>query len=133
MIASITGVEGYISPNWYADPGNQVPTWNYVAVELEGVVHPLDEDALIAQLDALAASHEPRVIPDSPWNRDKMDDARFRAMLRAIAGFELRIDAVRGTTKLSQNKPAADRDQVIDRLQASGNGSLATAMGLARR
>jgi len=128
MIASVTGAEGYVTPNWYADGASQVPTWNYVAAELEGVVHAIDEDGLVAQLDALAAAHEPRISPDNPWTRDKMDEARFRAMLRAIAGFELRIDAMRGTTKLSQNKPVADRERVIAGLAATGYDELARAM-----
>jgi len=128
MIASVAGAEGYVSPNWYADGANQVPTWNYVAVELQGTVHALDEDGLVAQLDALAAAHEPRVLPDNPWTRDKMDETRFRAMLRAIAGFDLRVDQVRGTTKLSQNKSAGDRARVIAGLEQSGNAALADAM-----
>lgn len=128
MIASVTGAEGYISPNWYANGVNQVPTWNYIAVELEGIAHPLDEDGLVEQLDALATAHEPRVNPDNPWTRDKMEEARFRAMLRAIAGFELQIDAVRGTIKLSQNKSAVDRAGVIQALDRNGNAALVSAM-----
>lgn len=128
MIASVTGVNGYITPSWYVEGASQVPTWNYVAVELDGTAHAIDEDALVAQLDTLAATHEPRVSPGNPWTRDKMDEARFRRMLGAIAGFELRIDAVRGTTKLSQNKTPGDRRRVIEGLEASGNPALAAAM-----
>ena len=133
MIASVTGVDGYITPNWYQDARSQVPTWNYVSIELQGSVIALDEDGLIDQLDRLAARHEPRVIPDNPWTRDKMDESRFRAMLRAIAGFELRIERVCGTTKLSQNKSETDRAQVINGLRASGNAALADVMQARRR
>ncbi|MFA5968594.1 MAG: FMN-binding negative transcriptional regulator [Sphingomonas sp.] len=128
VLASVTGPQGYVTPNWYADPMTQVPTWNYLAVEIEGPVRALGEDELIDQLDTLAAEHEPRVIPDNPWTRAKMDDARFRAILRAIGGFELTIDAARSTSKLSQNKSAEDRARVIAGLLASGNATLATAM-----
>lgn len=128
IVASIAGPQGYITPNWYLDGRQQVPTWNYIAVEIEGVARLLDEDALIDQLDALAFEHEPRVIPDNPWTRDKMDEDRFRAMLRAIAAFELSIGAVRETVKLSQNKSADDRASVIAGLVASGNDALAQAM-----
>ena len=57
-----------------------------------------------------------------------MDDARFRAMLRAIIGFEVTIEAVRGTNKLGQNKSDADRAGTIDGLSASGNIMLADVM-----
>jgi len=128
LLLSCTGAEGYISPNWYARPGDQVPTWNYRAVELEGSVAALDEDALTGQLDALAATFEPQVNPGDPWHRDKMDDAVFRKMLRAIQGFEATVDTVRASFKLSQNKPDADRAGVIAGLRAGGNAALADAM-----
>jgi transcriptional regulator len=128
VLLSIAGTDGYITPNWYADPAKQVPTWNYVAVEIEGTCRALDEDGLIALLDALAAAHEPRVIPENPWTRAKMEDARFRAMLHAIIGFEVTIDAIRGTNKLGQNKSAADQAGAIDGLTRSGNATLADLM-----
>jgi transcriptional regulator len=128
VILSIAGPDGYITPNWYADPAQQVPTWNYVAVEIEGTARVIDEDGLIALLDTLAAIHEPRVIPDNPWTRAKLDDARFRAMLRAIIGFEVTIEAVRGTNKLGQNKAEADRKGATDGLARTGNTALADLM-----
>jgi len=128
VVLSIAGPDGYISPNWYADPEQQVPTWNYVAVEIEGTARLLDEQGLAEQLDALAALHEPRVIPDNPWTRDKLDDGRFQAMLRAIQGFEVAIEAVRGTRKLGQNKSAADRAGAMLGLERSGNAALAGLM-----
>jgi transcriptional regulator len=128
VILSIAGPDGYISPNWYADPVQQVPTWNYVAVEIEGTARLLDEQDLTEQLDALAALHEPRVIPENPWTRAKLDDDRFQAMLRAITGFEVTIEAVRGTRKLGQNKTEADRAGTIEGLARSGNTALADLM-----
>lgn len=128
VVLSIAGPDGYITPNWYADPVQQVPTWNYVAVEIEGVARTIDEDGLVALLDTLAEIHEPRVAPENPWTRAKMDDARFRAMLRAIIGFEVTVEAVRGTNKLGQNKQADDRAGTIEGLTRTGNIVLADLM-----
>jgi transcriptional regulator len=128
VVLSIAGPDGYITPNWYADPVQQVPTWNYVAVEIEGVARVIDEDGLVALLDRLAEIHEPRVAPENPWTRAKMEDARFRAMLRAIIGFEVAIEAVRGTNKLGQNKQEADRAGAIGGLARTGNTALADLM-----
>ncbi len=127
-LLSASPVDGYVSPNWYAAPRDQVPTWNYVAIEIEGPLRSLDDDELIDQLDELAAFHEPRVNPTAPWTRAKMDDARFRAMLKGICGYELRPLAIRGTAKLSQNRSMQDRHGVIAGLRAAGNATLATAM-----
>ena len=125
VLLSIAAPDGYISPNWYAQPGNQVPTWNYVAIEIDGIARALPEALLLEQLDALADAHEPR--PD-PWTRAKTDPAAIAAMIRAIQGFEVEPTALRGTTKLSQNKSVADRTGVIAGLRARGEETLAGAM-----
>lgn len=130
VIVSVAATDGYISPNWYAEPGDQVPTWNYQAVEFDGMARQLSEAETTTQLDALAARHEPRVNPAKPWTRDKMDQVLFGKMLRAITGFAVEVRAVRETMKLSQNKPAEDRDGVIAGLRASGGNALADAMAM---
>ena len=128
LLLSVAGPQGYISPNWYERPGDQVPTWNFVTIEIEARAAMLSDAALTEQLDALADAHEPR---PTPWTRDKMDPAAFDKLLRAIVGFELTVTAARGTTKLSQNKGPADRDGVIAGLTAAGNRALADAMAAA--
>lgn len=132
VVLSVAGEDGYITPNWYGAPTLQVPTWNYVAVEIDGICRTLDENELVAQLDTLAATHEPWVSPGNPWTRAKMDEDRFRKMLGAIIGFEARIDAVRGTCKLSQNKSDEDIAGVIDGLSRTGNAPLADLMRAGR-
>lgn len=127
VIASVSTVDGYISPSWYADPVDQVPTWNFVTVEIEGVARSLDDNAVTEQLDALAARHEPRVSPDKPWTRGKMDDALFHRMLRGIVGFELDVREIRETVKLSQHRPA-DLAGTVTGLRAAGHDALAEAM-----
>jgi len=127
VLLSIAGPDGYITPNWYVEPAGSVPTWNYVSAEITGTARILDEDNLIDQLDILASRHEPRVSPDTPWTRDKMPEDRFRAMLGAITGFEVVIEAIRGTIKLSQNKNDAEAAGVIAGLRATGNPDLAAA------
>lgn len=122
---TVIGPDGYVSPDWYGLDHNQVPTWNYVAVELEGVVEPLDHDGLIAQIDALAAAQEARLAPKRPWTRAKMDAKAVEALLRGITGFALRVQAWRGTTKLGQNKPEAARIAAADALAASGRPAIA--------
>lgn len=128
VLLSIAGADGYITPNWYAHGGQSVPTWNYIAVEIDGHSRALDDAELTAQLDVLAATHEPRVAAEAPWTRAKMEEERFIMMRRAIIGFEVSVDAVRGTRKLSQNKSAEDRAGVIVGLARTGNAPLADAM-----
>jgi transcriptional regulator len=107
-IVSVLGPDAYISPDWYG-ADDQVPTWNYLAVEAEGPLRRLDEANLADLLDELSAAHEARLAPKPEWTRAKMTPGRFEAMLKAIIGYELRIEALRGTRKLGQNKDEAQR------------------------
>lgn len=127
VLASVAGPDGYVSPDWYAEARDQVPTWNYVTVEIEGVAHALNEAALRGQLDVLAEVNEAGLAPKPPWTIGKAAPARI-AMLRAIQGFELRVTALRGTRKLSQNKNAADRAGAILGLRGAGRDELADLM-----
>ncbi|WP_331042820.1 FMN-binding negative transcriptional regulator [Sphingomonas sp.] len=128
VLVSVAGDQGYISPNWYAGPGDQVPTWNYVAAEIDGRAEAVAQAALVEQLDMLAQVHEQRVIPENPWTSAKTDPAIFARMLGAIRGFEIVPTATRSTIKLSQNKSPADRDGVIEGLRRAGEIGLADAM-----
>lgn len=126
-LAVVQGPDAYVSASWYSE-ADQVPTWNYVAIEMEGRVRKLDDDALVAQLDTLSAQHEARVGANPPWTRGKMNPALFSKMTGAIVGFEMRITAWRPTIKLSQNKPADERERVIEGVEATGHGALAQLM-----
>ena len=121
------GPDAYVSPDWYGSD-NQVPTWNYVAVELEGLIRKLSADELVAQLDALAQDQEARLAPKPLWTRDKMAPGYFDKLTRAISGFELRVTAWRGTVKLGQNKDAQARANVADALEAQGRRAMADLM-----
>jgi transcriptional regulator len=121
----VQGPDGYISPDWYGLGADQVPTWNYVAVELEGRITRTGHDALVEQVDRVTAEHEQRLTPKAPWTRDKMDPARFDAMTRGIIGFTLTVQAWRGTLKLGQNKPEAARLAAADGVELAGRRGIA--------
>jgi transcriptional regulator len=118
------GPDGYVSPDWYKLDDNQVPTWNYVAVELEGPMRRMDHDALVAQVDQLSAEQEQR-LDKVPWTRAKMDPKLFDKMTNAIVGFRMEVQAWRGTLKLGQNKPEEARLAAADGIEASGRRGIA--------
>ena len=122
----VNGPDSYVSPRWYADQ-QQVPTWNYIALELEGRVRRMDQDGLFALLEALSARQEAN-IPGEPWTMDKMPDAKLHGLLAAIVGFEMEVLAWRPTFKLSQNKSEADRAAVAEALEAAGSPAIAALM-----
>lgn len=122
----VNGPDAYVSPRWYADAG-QVPTWNYVSLELEGRVRRMDESGLLGLLEDLSAAHEAR-IPGQPWTMDDVPEDKLRGLLAAIVGFELEVLAWRPTIKLSQNKAAEDRARVAVALEAQGSAAMAQLM-----
>ena len=123
----VNGPDGYISPDWYGIV-DQVPTWNYVALELQGPVAKMDEAALIAQADALSENREARLAPKPMWTRYKMADGLFDKMLRGITGFEMTISAWRSTVKLGQNKSMEVRAAAANGAEAAGNRAIAHLM-----
>lgn len=123
----INGPDGYVSPRWYSDP-EQVPTWNYVALELEGPVRRMDADGTLALVSDLSNKFEARVAAGEPWTMDKLPPARLRGLLAGIVGFEMEIQAWRETVKLSQNKDSAERERLVHGLESEGSLALAQLM-----
>lgn len=126
-LAVVNGPDGYISARWYSDP-DQVPTWNYLALEMEGPVRRMDRDGLHALLEDVSAHHEARVAEGTPWTMDKMARIKRDRMMDMIVGFELTVEAWRPTVKLSQNKPAEERARLIEGLKSEGKLALAALM-----
>ena len=123
----VNGPDAYISPDWY-ELSDQVPTWNYLTLEMQGTVTKMDRETLIAQADALSLQHETRLAPKPVWTREKMADGLFEKMLGGIFGFEMRVTAMRGTAKLGQNKTPEARAKVADALDTRGQRAMALLM-----
>jgi transcriptional regulator len=123
----INGPDAYISPDYYG-VDDQVPTWNYLTLELEGKVRQMEREGLINLLDDLSAHNEAKLAPKKPWHRKKMDAAKFDKLVDAIVGFEMEILAWRPTAKLGQNKPAAVRESAAAALDATGRRAIAQLM-----
>lgn len=123
----VNGPDGYISPDFYG-VDDQVGTWNYVALELQGAVRQMDEPELVAQVDALSDKQEARLLPKPVWKRDKMTPGHFDKLLRGIIGFEMAISEWRSTVKLGQHKGDDMRAAAADGVEASGNLALAELM-----
>lgn len=122
-----TGPHAYISPEDYGLE-DRVPTWSYVAVELEGPVRPLEAEALVRLLDDMSADREARLAPKRPWTRDKMSEGRFEGLLKSITGFEMEVADWRGTAKVDQDKPQEVRDRIADALAGRGDRDMAATM-----
>lgn len=127
LLISVAGRDAYQSANWYASD-NQVPTWHYESVEIEGVARTLSDEELVTLLDDLSHDHEGRHSPEQPWTSAKMKPGSFEAMTKAIVGFEVDLTEVRGTRKFNQHKSAEDLAATINGQHSTGRDDIVTAI-----
>ena len=116
VLVIFQGPHAYISPSWY-EVELSVPTWNYAAVHAYGLPRLIeDREELYTLLKTLIQTHEAHF--EKPWPFQLSDDY-LQKMMRGIAGFEIEITRLEGKFKLSQNRTAAERANVISALQES--------------
>jgi transcriptional regulator len=121
-------VDAYISPSWYAskaDDHKVVPTWNYGAVHVHGLLRVVDDAAWIrAQMDALTAQQEAGFA--EPWAvADAPSDYIDPMIARALIGIEIVIERLEGKWKVSQNQSERNRAGVVAGLESSGQFEMA--------
>ena len=119
---AVSGPDTYISPDWYGVP-DQVPTWNYVAVHLTGILELRPQEELRDLLDRQSAFYENQLLPKMPWKTGKMTADVLEKMMRQIVPCQLQVTGVDGTWKLNQNKPDEVRLSAADHVAAYGFGS----------
>ncbi|SFR36014.1 FMN-binding negative transcriptional regulator [Litoreibacter janthinus] len=120
-VITIVGPDSYISPDWYGVE-DQVPTWNYVAVRISGILSPLPQDNLHPLLDRLSAHFEAQLLPKPPWTSAKMSEGVMERMMRQIRPFHFDVARIDGTWKLGQNKPDNARTSAADYVAGYGIG-----------
>lgn len=120
-MAIFMGADAYVSPSWYAakrEHHKVVPTWNYEAVHAYGPVEFFEDPVrLLEAVTRLTNLREGAMA--TPWQVADAPPAFVQAQLRGIVGVRLAIRRLEGKRKLSQNRPAADRDGVARALADS--------------
>ena len=121
-VAVFKGPEAYISPNWYPSKhahGNEVPTYNYVAVHAHGVARVVhDADRLLDIVTRLTQRHEGGQA--LPWSVADAPADYLSKMLAAIVGIEIPVQRWVGKWKASQNKQLPEQRGVVAGLGAHG-------------
>jgi transcriptional regulator len=129
------GPQSYITPSWYPSKhadGKAVPTWNYAVVHVHGAPRAIeDPEWLRRHVTALTSRHESdRTVP---WQVTDAPADYVDAMLKAIVGIEIPIDAIVGKWKASQNRSPADKQAIIAGLQERGGDEAREMAALIRR
>jgi transcriptional regulator len=121
-LVSWVGPDAYISPNYYPskrEHGKVVPTWNFITVQAKGILSFHEDDAWKrSHVSSLTDVHEAGF--PTPWSVDDAPSEFIDRMVTAIVGVELRVNAIEGKWKLSQNRPPPDIAGAISGLQSQG-------------
>lgn len=122
------GPDGYVTPSWYAskaEHGRVVPTWDYVALQVQGqlIVH---DDASWVDDAVRRLTHRFEQGRPAPWSVDDAPADYIAGQVRAIVGIEVRIERIEAAVKMSQNKPEDDVRGVVEGFEAEGRIELAT-------
>ena len=113
-----SGPHSYISPRWYKQVN--VPTWNYIAVHVYGKPRLVtDADELRELLKGLVNRYEGHVEAERRYTIEGLPPNYLEAQMRGIVGFEISVDEVQASFKLSQNRTQEDHDNVIIELRKS--------------
>ena len=130
-LLAVMGPDGYVSPDWYG-ADDQVPTWNYAAVQIRGTLEALDHATMHDMLDRQSAHFEDQ-LPKTLWTTAKMTPDVLEKMMRQIVPCRMTITDVQSTFKLNQNKPDDVRLRAADAMESSGIGmEIATLAALMR-
>src|SRR5690554_3494921 len=112
VLVVFQGPDAYVSPSWYptkAETGRVVPTWNYLAVHVQGAARIVeDSDWLARHVRDLTDRHEAAM--DAPWSVDDAPAEFTERLLDAIVGVEITIETLTGKLKASQNQPERNRE-----------------------
>ncbi len=123
----VSGPDAYISPDWYGVE-DQVPTWNYVAVHLRGTLRRRPQKDILASLEKLSGTFEPRFAPKPVWTMDKLDPETLARLTRMIVPVRMTVTTTDSTWKLGQKKPASAMASVAAALETSDTGQEIAAM-----
>lgn len=116
VLAVFTGPHSYISSSWY-DHEN-VPTWNYIAVHVYGRIKIVAYEKSVEQLKKLVDKYEEH--SENPVRVEDLSEKTMREA-RGIFGFEIEIDEIQATKKLSQNRDDQNYKNIISELKKTEN------------
>jgi transcriptional regulator len=115
------GPNSYVSPRWY-DHVN-VPTWNYIAIHVYGKPRLVSSPEEMRELmKGLVDRHEGpaetgHAEAGSRYTLEGLPPDFLESQMKGIIGFEIQIDEIQASFKLSQNRDQRNYDNVIAELQ----------------
>ena len=113
LVVFLFQVHHYISSSWY-DHQN-VSTWNYMSVHVSGQIKIIEGKPLYEMLARLTTKYE--IVSANPCQLDSLPADYVDKQMKAIVGFEVKIEKVEASYKLSQNRDEKNLQNIIRELE----------------
>jgi transcriptional regulator len=117
MMAIFMESHAYISSSWYEKIN--VPTWNYIAVHVYGRARVIEGVELYDSINKMVDRYEKG--RESRFHLENFEEQELQAHLNGLVGFEMTMDRVEASYKLSQNRNDKDHQEIIDQLEKTGD------------
>lgn len=115
VLVIFQGPHAYISSSWYNH--ENVPTWNYLAVHVYGKIRIIEGEELMHHLKSLVDTYEAG--RPNRVSVETMSETYVQSQVRALVGFEVRIEEVKASAKLSQNRDDFNYGNIVKKLDES--------------
>ena len=116
VLAIFSGAHSYISSSWYDH--EEVPTWNYIAVHIEGKIEILNQKQTLLHLENLVNKYEKN--SENPISTKSLSKETMR-QANEILAFNIIVTNIDAVKKLSQNKNENTKKSIISHLEKSEN------------
>lgn len=116
VLAIFSGAHSYISSSWY--DYEEVPTWNYLAVHVEGKIEILNEEQKLLHLENLTNKYEKN--SENPISTKTLSEKTMR-QANGIVAFNIIVENIEAVKKLSQNKSENNKKSIISHLENIDN------------
>ncbi len=121
VLVIFNGPHCYVSASWYTNPLG-ASTWNYMTVHAKGKVIFTDEAGTVKAIKEVTERFEGN---DTAASFDKLSEEYINAMVKAIVGFTIEVETMDAVFKLSQNRDAASKQNIIEQLKKAGDDNSA--------
>lgn len=126
-----TGPSAYVSASWYSNP--QIgSTYNYMSVHIKGQMNFMSSDELIQFMRKFTLKFE-KENTNSLTIYDNLPNEFLDKMMPAIVGFEIKVEKIENTFKLSQNRDEKSYLNIISKLEEQGGNSELIAHEMKKR
>ena len=116
VLAVFSGAHSYISSSWYDH--EEVPTWNYIAVHVEGKIEILNKEQTLLHLENLVNKYEKN--SEKPISTKSLSEKTMR-QANGIIAFNIIVENVDAVKKLSQGKNETTKKSIISHLEKTEN------------